>query len=253
MVSVASFFLLVGVILQVARVPNVKDGVAGGGVAAGKLIQRLPETVGSWVGREESLGPSEFVAAQAERILNFDDYAYRIYRRGNQTLGVYIAYWEAGRMPTHKVASHTPDRCWTENGWRCDDMRFSVPVAFHGVELKPAQWRQFTPPGRAGDTQFVLFWHTVGDELYDYGDRFNARPHPVKWLRDSLAYAVKGSQEQFFIRLTSDQPVEEVLKDPSLAPLMEVLAELGLRLPGTGPEPRLETPEVAGAVGRWEG
>jgi len=73
----------------------------------------------------------------------------------------------------------------------------------------------------------------VGDELYDYGERFNSRPHPIKWIRDSLAYAMKGSQEQYFIRLTSDQPVENLLTDPELAPVLKVLADLGLRLAPT--------------------
>lgn len=232
--------LLGGVTLQFLRVRNVKDGEAGGGVAAGELIKRLPVVAGAWQGRVEPLGPSEFVSEQAEKILNFDDYAYLIYRQGNRTLGVYVAYWQAGRMPTHKVASHTPDRCWTENGWKCDEMRFGVAANYGAVALKPAQWRRFTPPGGSG-TQYVLFWHLVGDELYDYGDRFNATPHPLKWWRDSMAYAIKGSQPQYFIRLTSDRPLEELLGDPDLAPVLEALAGMGLRLPAlktSGAEPK---------------
>jgi hypothetical protein len=179
------------------------------------------------------------VAGAAARILNFDDYAYRIYRKGNRSIGVYVAYWAAGRMPTHKVASHTPDRCWTENGWKCDDMKFAVPVAFGGQALKPAEWRKFTPPG-GGGTQYVLYWHLVGDEIYDYGERFNSRPHPIKWVRDSIAYAMKGSREQYFIRLTSDQPVENLLSDPELAPVMQMLASLGLRLDPATPDSKPE-------------
>jgi hypothetical protein len=214
--------------MQLVHVPNVKDGKTGGGVASGSISARMPEKTGAWVGKEEPLGPNESVTEAASRILNFDDYAYRIYRSGNQTLGVYIAYWDAGRMPTHKVASHTPDRCWTENGWKCEEMRFAVPASFGGHDLKAAEWRKFTPPSDGGGTQYVLYWHLVGDELYDYGGRFNASPHPLKWLRDSLQYAVKGSQPQYFIRLTSDVPVEKLLADPDLLPLVEFLSELGL-------------------------
>ncbi len=68
----------------------------------------------------------------------------------------------------------------------------------------------------------------VGNELYDYGERFNASPHPVKWVRDSLAYAVKGSQRQYFIRLTSDAPLDDLLVDRELAGLWQALASLGL-------------------------
>jgi hypothetical protein len=228
--------LVGGIALQVMHVPNVNDGIAGGGVAAGDLVKKFPASAGGWFGRDEALGPSEFVSGAAARILNFDDYAYRIYRKGNRTLGVYVAYWAPGRMPTHKVASHTPDRCWTENGWKCDEMKFAQPVSYAGHDLKPAEWRKFTPPGGQGGTQYVLYWHLVGDELYDYGERFNRSPHPVKWVRDSLAYAMKGSQGQYFIRLTSDQPVENLLDDPELAPVMDMLTALGLRLAPAAPE-----------------
>lgn len=224
------FLLIGGVVMQFLRIRNIKDGEAGGGIAAGELVKRFPLTAGAWQARPEPLGPSEFVAAAAERILNFDDYSYLTYRNGRRTLGVYVAYWQAGRMPTHKVASHTPDRCWTENGWKCDEMRFGVPVNYGKISLKPAQWRRFTPPGGSG-TQYVLFWHVVGDELYDYGDRFNATPHPLKWWRDSMAYAIKGSQPQYFIRLTSDVPLEDVISDPDLAPVLAAIGELGLKMP----------------------
>lgn len=230
--------LLGGVAMQFLHVPNVQDGVEGGGIASGDLAKRFPGSAGGWVGRDEPLGPSEFVAGAAARVLNFDDYAYRIYRKGNRTLGVYVAHWAPGRMPTHKVASHTPDRCWTENGWKCDEMKFGVPVDFAATtKLKPAEWRRFSPPGGHTGTQYVLYWHLVGDELYDYGERFNSRPHPVKWVRDSLTYAMKGSQEQYFIRLTSDQPLETILNDRELAPVIEMLAELGLRRASEPAEP----------------
>jgi hypothetical protein len=228
-----------GILLQLVHVPNVAEGVVGEGIASGDLVKKFPNNSGNWIGRDEPLGPNESVAGAAARILNFDDYAYRIYRKGNRSIGVYVAYWAAGRMPTHKVASHTPDRCWTENGWKCDDMKFAVPVAFGGQALKPAEWRKFTPPG-GGGTQYVLYWHLVGDEIYDYGERFNSRPHPIKWVRDSIAYAMKGSREQYFIRLTSDQPVENLLSDPELAPVMQMLASLGLRLDPATPDSKPE-------------
>jgi hypothetical protein len=75
----------------------------------------------------------------------------------------------------------------------------------------------------------VLYWHLVGDQLYDYGERLNTRPHPIKWVRDSISYALKGSQGQYFIRLTSDRPMDDLLTDPSLGSLWESLAQLGLR------------------------
>lgn len=234
MILFAALVLSSGLAMQLLHVPNVKDGKEGGGIASGDLARRLPAQVGPWLGGDEPLGPNESVSDAASRVLNFDDYVYRIYRSGSATLGVYIAYWAPGRMPTHKVASHTPDRCWIENGWKIRDARFSVPVSAEELVLKPGEWRVFRPPGDTRE-QFVLYWHLVGDELYDYGARLNTRPHPVKWVRDSMAYALKGSEEQYFIRLTSERPIEDLLADPSLAGLWKALAELGLAASGSAP------------------
>jgi Protein of unknown function (DUF3485) len=227
-ISALGVLLVSGMAMQLARVPNVKDGKEGGGVASGFLAAHMPMEAGAWRGQDEPLGPNESVTDAAARILNFDDYAYRVYRNREQTLSVYIAYWGAGRMPTHKVASHTPDRCWVENGWTVREARFSVPVTFWATRLKPAEWRLFSPPGAQGGGQYVLYWHLVGSDLYDYGARLNTKPHPVKWLRDSLAYAMKGSQEQYFIRLTSDRPVDELIQDTELKPLIDFLSRIGL-------------------------
>ena len=49
-----------------------------------------------------------------------------------------------------------------------------------------------------------------------------------------MAYAIKGSQPQYFIRLTSDVPLEDVISDPELAPVLAAIGELGLNLPGSG-------------------
>ena len=217
--------------MQFLHVPNVKDGKEGGGVASGDLLRVLPDRAGAWQGEDAPLGANESVSEAAQRVLNFDDYVYRIYSKSGLSFGMYVAYWAPGRMPMHKVASHTPDRCWTENGMRCEEMRFAVPVTVAGTSFKPAEWRRFTSPGSTGSSQYVLYWHLVGDQLYDYGERFNASPHPVKWLRDSLAYAVKGSQKQYFIRLTSDAPLDDLLADRELEVLWRALADLGLGIP----------------------
>lgn len=224
----ACFAFSAGVAMQFLHVPNVKDGKEGGGVASGDLLRILPDRAGEWRGEETPLGATESVSEAAQRVLNFDDYAYRVYQKSGRSFGVYVAYWAPGRMPTHKVASHTPDRCWTENGMRCEEMRFAVPVEVAGASFKPAEWRRFTAPGNSAASQYVLFWHLVGDELYDYGARFNASPHPMKWVRDSLAYAVKGSQKQYFIRITSDTPLNDFLADGELTELWRALAGLGL-------------------------
>lgn len=43
-----------------------------------------------------------------------------------------------------------------------------------------------------------------------------------------MHYAIKGSAEQYFIRLTSDRPLAEIESDPGFQEVLGALAGLGL-------------------------
>ncbi|HEY1764088.1 MAG TPA: exosortase-associated EpsI family protein [Opitutaceae bacterium] len=192
-----------------------------------RLAQAVPSSIPGWEGRDVPLGPSEFIAGEVEKVLNYDQVLYREFTRGGRIFGVYVAYWGAGKMPTRFVASHTPDRCWTENGWHCLDMKFKKAETFEGDSLQPAEWRLFEPPD-GGRPTYVLYWHLVDGRVYDYGNRFNAVPEPVRWWKDAAQQVLLGSREQFFIRLTGNQPVEDLWQDPGVATVMRSLEKLGL-------------------------
>jgi Protein of unknown function (DUF3485) len=192
------------------------------------LAAGLPSAPAGWSAKDEPLGPTEFLQTAVEKNLNYDDMVNRVYRNGGRSFGLYVAYWSPGRMPVQKVASHTPDRCWSENGWTCEAMRIDDNLKAGNQLLLPARWRLFRPPVQGGPKQYVLYWHLVGGELYDYGDRFNQRPDPLKWWRDTVHYAVKGSSDQYFIRIMSSQPLEELQGDPGFQEVLGALATLGL-------------------------
>jgi hypothetical protein len=219
--------LVLACLLQTVTMRNVQRGDVTSATRPIGLATKVPQVLEGWTVADEPLGPTEGTSTAAERTLNYDDMVNRRYRRGGDSVGVYVAYWSPGRMPMEKVASHTPDRCWSENGWTCDQMRFPEDVAAPSGPLRPAYWRLFTPPGN-GTKQYVMYWHLVGDELYDYGGGFNRRPSAIKWWRDMLHYAFAGSREQYFIRLTSDRPFEELRGDPGFEQVLEALARLGL-------------------------
>lgn len=191
------------------------------------LEQTIPRQVSGWTGRDVPLGPNEFVAGEVEKILRYDEVVNREFRRGNETFGVYVAYWGEGKMPSQLVASHTPDRCWTENGWRCLEMKFKQPLRFEGDPLLPAEWRVFAPPATSEPT-YVLYWHLNDGQLYDYGERFNAVPDPLRWWQDVARQALRGNREQYFVRLTSNVPLESLWSDPGLAEILRGLGRLGL-------------------------
>lgn len=214
--------------LQLVNFRDIKEGDRSAEATPVGLAQRVPAELPGWKGRDEPLGPNEVVKTAVERILNFDDVVNRVYEKGTVRIGIYVAYWAPGRMPIQKVASHTPDRCWTENGWKCEKMRYADRVRAGALVLDAAQWRQFEPPGATGQKEFVLYWHLVGDQLYDYGERFNATPHPLQWWRDTMKYAFSGSDAQYFIRLTSNRDFSELTADPGWSQLLGAVEGLGV-------------------------
>jgi hypothetical protein len=191
------------------------------------LAATIPARVpGGWIARDLPLGPTEFLEEVVQRTLRTDDFLNREYRRGRTSFGVYAAYWGSGKMPTHLVASHTPDRCWTENGWTCDQMRFKQQFALDGAALQPAEWREFRDPG--GGTTYVLYWQLVEGQAYDFGERFNKIPSPWRWWRDAAQQAVFGSREQYFVRVTSSVPFEEIWDDPGFKTVLGAVGKLGV-------------------------
>jgi hypothetical protein len=231
---IAILVLLGAIVLQLVPVRDVSEGDRASDARPVGLAQRIPRELPGWVGGDAPLGANEVASTAVQRTLNYDDYIYRVFRRGDTTLGIYIAYWAPGRMPIQKVASHTPDRCWTENGWRCLEMKHGVSVAGRGVDLQPAQWRLFEPPSTGQSSkEHVLFWHLVGDRIYDYGTRSNATPRAIDWWRDTVAYATSGSDAQYFIRVTSNRPFDELREEPAWQAVVASLGALGLAAAGS--------------------
>ncbi len=229
---VASAVLIAGGALQFVRLRDMSDGDRARPSQPVDLKRRIPASLAGWTVRDEPLGPNESVRSVVERTLNYDDYVYRLYRRNGVTVGVYVAYWAPSRMPVQKVASHTPDRCWTENGWTCLESRCQEKIATRNTALRAAQWRLFRAPGVSEHQEHVLFWHLVGSRLYDYGERFNTSPGLVRWWRDAVSYALSGSEEQYFIRVTSTVPFERLAGEAGWHELLTALAKLGLAAPG---------------------
>ena len=191
------------------------------------LAQTIPASVPGWSGRDLPLGANEFTSKTAEKILNYDEVVYREFRRGDLFFTAYAAYWSAGKMPTRFVADHTPDRCWTENGWHCLAMKFKQVMLLDQGPLQPAEWRLFEPPN-GGKPTYVLYWHLVEGRIYDYGERFNSIPDPFRWCKDAVQQALLGSREQYFIRVASSEPPEKLWSDPGFIEVMRGLRGLGL-------------------------
>ncbi|MDP3071634.1 MAG: exosortase-associated EpsI family protein [Opitutaceae bacterium] len=224
----AAVVLLTALALQFIRFRDMTEGERAVAARPIDLKNQIPAQLAGWVVSDEPLGPNEAVRGAIERTLNYDDYVYRLYRRGGVTVGLYAAYWAPNRMPVQKVASHTPDRCWIENGWTCLDQRFAEKITTSDTRLQSAQWRIFQAPGRDGRQEHVLYWHLVGAQVHDYGGQLATSPGIVGWWRDALAYALAGSRAQLFVRVTSSVPFERLHDEAGWKTMVEALAGLGL-------------------------
>ena len=203
-------FLVLGIVVFL---PNNPFENRSSKVNLGLHLKKLfTVNVENWKYQDLELSSTERGIEKTKKILNFDDHFYREYRNGDLVFSLYVAYWGEGKMPAQLVASHTPDRCWVENGMKCLDYRFNENLSLENFSLLPAQWRVFKKPNSQNNS-YVLYWHLVDGELYDFGNRFNAIPHPLNWIRDALKDAFLGTREQYFVRLVSNVPFEYIWED----------------------------------------
>jgi len=189
----------------------------------------VPEEAKGWSVTNQELGATESMKERSEQILDLDDFVYRNYSRagGDEFFEVYVAYWAPGKASILEVSSHTPDRCWTENGWTQLDQKHAVEKEIAGDSLLPAEWRAFEIQG---NEQFVHYWHLVGGDSYQYSQRSNAFPTPYTYVRDLLRSHMAGTGEQYFIRINTNIPFEELWYDPGFREVVAEVAELGLKL-----------------------
>jgi len=187
----------------------------------------VPTELTGWEVTDKRLGETESVESRAEGILKLDDFVYRHFSRngGEEFFEVYIAYWSPGKMSIVDVAKHTPDRCWTENGWTVNDRKHRVEKETNGLPLLPAEWREFEIRGHE---QFVYFWHLVGGEAYEYGERVNAFPTPYTFVRDFMRSKVLGTGEQYFVRINTNIPFEQLWQNRQFQQVLTEVSELGL-------------------------
>jgi hypothetical protein len=221
--GVLALVLLAGAVLQIF---NRSHDVARP-VSRVRIADVIPKASNNWTVSDELLGPTEASSQSALKTLNLDDYVYRRFQRGGTWFTIYAAYWAPGRMPTRLVASHTPDRCWTENGMRCVEMNFRQAHELNGKPLFRAEERAFTGAA-GGEKTYVAYWHLVEGRLYDYGGRFNAIPHPWLWWKDTVAQAMYGSREQVFVRVASNISIGDLWRDADFDAVMSTVAGMGL-------------------------
>jgi len=194
----------------------------------GNLRDLLPPPPPGWTMKEKPIADSPEMKEAVAELLNFDDGVFVDYTQGITRLSVYIAYWRPGKMSHRLVAGHTPDVCWVGGGWKKlhagSTPALAVTAASHS-QLNPlpsvattqahaiptGEERTFTAQGT---TEYVWFWHLVGQESKSYGT--GTTPPWYATITDLFAKGLNQRDEQFFIRLSSNVPLSELQTGPVL-------------------------------------
>ena len=190
-----------------------------------------PEMPG-WIAKDLPLAETEEMIARVDEILDFDDYVSRIYTRGNTQLILYVAYWKPGSAPIKQAHEHTPDICWVMNGWGVRKRVHQLDLDKVFVQIAhPAEYRVFE---KNGHVQSVVFWHVVGNEIY-FNERSSQGIVQDTTLKTAFSFnlfktlkqfGLNQKREQFFVRLSSNHSIIDILEDDAMISLTNTLSEV---------------------------
>lgn len=180
---------------------------------------------------DSPLGETEADSKRVQAILNCDEAAGRIYRKGGIEINVYVAFWSPHKQPAYEVASHNPDTCWVMAGWSMIGPSQELRFPLQRGSTHPAQVRQFATP--AGDSCHVAFWHIKGGLLAGYAASGPQTDYIRRWpmIRAMLKKGGFGLREyeQYFIRVSANVPFEQLREGGELAFILNSLEQFGLR------------------------
>lgn len=197
-----------------------------------RLADFVPQKIGGMQSRDLPLGNTEEVIRATESVLNVTDWLNREYQLPDgRKFNLYISYWEPNKEDVVRASTHTPDRCWVKGGWRNleEKKRFDDVLVVNGRKTFPAYYREYTYNIGGGVIhRKVWFWFIVDGKRYDYSSSDNYVPNPVLYIKNVFIDALKGSPEQFFIRIDSDGNLEDLLGNADFKDLLERLGSLVL-------------------------
>lgn len=224
----SAIFILLAVLVTVQFIAYVTPPAEG--ITDHQALSTLiPSNLKGWTVEELPIGPTESVSERSLKLLNFNDFVHRRYSRSDLSFSVYVAYWGPGKMPIRLVSQHTPDRCWTENGWTCTDRKFNVEKKVGTELIQPAQWGAYKIDEYSNQ---AYFWHVVDGEVKWYaGNNMNTRTTVKSVLLDLMNFTLNNKPDQYFVRIVSQQSLDELWELPEFQKVMQSLADLCLAYP----------------------
>ncbi|TAG32844.1 MAG: exosortase-associated EpsI family protein [Verrucomicrobia bacterium] len=186
------------------------------------LKDLLPAAPAGWTKKIKPIADTPEMKEAVGELLNFDDGIFVDYTNSaGSRLSLYIAYWTPGKMSHRLVAGHTPDVCWVGGGWKkvesgpTPSLQQFMAAGPSANPIPTGEARVFTANG---NPEYVWFWHMVGGQSKSYANQATPPWHAP--LTDILSKGLAQRQEQFFIRLSSDQPLQHFYSDPVFAALL---------------------------------
>lgn len=185
------------------------------------LSEWLPPAPAGWTSMDKPIAESEEVRQAVDELLNFSDGVFRVYRKNERELSVYIAYWEPGKMDPRLVAVHSPDVCWVAGGWAMATApEHWAPRSSAGNSLGLGELRTFA---HSGNTQNVVFWHLVGGLPSGFMGRTVRGGSFWSWEKIMMnPRAIR--REQWFIRLSTNGRLTDFEADPLWNALIDQLS-----------------------------
>lgn len=189
------------------------------------LAEIIPQQLTGWQIQDMDLADSPESSARVSEFLNFDDAIFRIFEQDGIQIGLYIAYWNPGKVSYRWAGAHTPDTCWVVNGWTCLNRQYRVPFNYESSAFEPAEFGIYQKDGLALN---VYFWHLVGGKSFSY--KQNSTPNILGALIDIKSHGLNLRQEQFFVRLSSNKDLNSLKKLTVFDAIAQSLLRLGLQL-----------------------
>ena len=187
------------------------------------LSDIVPEELNGWKIIDQDMAESPESSERISDFLNFDDALFRIFKKGDTFVGLYIAYWLPGKASYRWAGAHTPDTCWVQNGWTRLDRKYCIPFQNEETPFQPAEFGIYE---KDGSTQNVYFWHLVGGEAFGYEQEGGHNIFAA--LLDIKKHGLNLRDEQFFIRLSSNKKIEELKKIGGFNQILDSLNDIGL-------------------------
>ena len=186
-----------------------------------RLTSLFPVNFNEWEIVDQDIAESPESSARISDFLNFDDVINRIYKKKSLRIGLYIAYWTPGKASYRWAGAHTPDTCWILNGWTCQQREHGVPFSLADHQLEPAEYGIYE---KDSHSEYVYFWHLVGGRPHTYKQM--GTPNILGAINDIQKHGLHLRKEQFFIRLSSNESIDQLSKEPLFEAIVKGLAQL---------------------------